>query len=182
MLGLQSRTDPAWAAAALGDEIALLRDHAHLERKAAGHMISLMGQLPSGGERLLESAREELEHFETVCGLLARRGAVLGPDPGNPYVQALAKAVGNALLDRVLRMGIIEARSYEHFSLLADAATGDIADLFSSLKESEAGHHALFVKIAHEHWPRDEVRARWDALAQAEATIVADLPWGPRVH
>ena len=29
---------------------------------------------------------------------------------------------------------------------------------------------------------RDEVRARWDKLATAEAEIVADLEWGPRIH
>jgi tRNA-(ms[2]io[6]A)-hydroxylase len=182
MLGLASRTDPLWARAALADEIALLRDHAHLERKAAGHMITLMGQLPRGGEGLLPAAREELEHFERVCALLRRRGAELGPDPGNPYVQELAKVANQGLLDRVLRMGLVEARSYEHFSLLAEVATGEVQDLFASLKDSEAGHHALFVTIAHEHFPRERVRKRWAELADAEARIVAALAWGPRVH
>ena len=182
MLGLKSRTDPDWATVALRDEIALLRDHAHLERKAAGHVLTLIGQTPGGQDRLLEVAKEELQHFEIVCDVLRRRGAVLGPDPGNPYVQALAKGP-STLLDRVLRMGIIEARSYEHFCLLADAATsGDVRDLFASLKDSEAGHHAFFIKLAHEHWPRDDVRERWDALAEREAAILASLEWGPRVH
>jgi len=36
MLGLHSRTDPAWAKTALSDEISLLRDHGHLERTADG--------------------------------------------------------------------------------------------------------------------------------------------------
>jgi tRNA 2-(methylsulfanyl)-N6-isopentenyladenosine37 hydroxylase len=182
MLGLASRTDPEWAHAALLDELALLRDHAHLERKAAGHMISLMGQLPRGGEALLELAREELDHFARVLRLIENRGAGLGPDPGNPYVQAVAKGSGSTLLDRVLRMGIIEARSYEHFTLLADAAEGDLRELFAGLKDSEAGHHAFFLKLAYDHWPREEVHRRWQALAQAEAAIVAALPWGPRVH
>ena len=35
MLGLKSRTDPAWVEVALSDELSLMRDHAHLERKAA---------------------------------------------------------------------------------------------------------------------------------------------------
>ena len=176
------KTDPAWAEVALADEAALLQDHAHLERKAAGHVITLMGQVPGEGERLLEVAREELEHFELVCALLRKRGVALGADPGNPYVQQIARATGRTLLDRVLRMGLIEARSYEHFCLLAEAATGDVQELFSSLKESEAGHHALFTKIAYDHWPRDDVRARWDALLDAEAAILTNLEWGPRVH
>jgi tRNA-(ms[2]io[6]A)-hydroxylase len=182
MLGLKTRTDPRWAAAALADEAALLQDHAHLERKAAGHVISLLGQVAGAEDQLLAVAREELQHFERVCGLLRTRGVALGPDPGNPYVQALARGP-STLLDRVLRMGVIEARSYEHFCLLAEAAPpGDVRDLFAGLKDSEAGHHAFFVKLAHERWPRDEVRARWDALAEREAQVVASLEWGPRVH
>ena len=119
MLGVHSRTDPAWTKTALSDEIALLRDHGHPRRKAAGHVIILIGQ---------------------------------------------------------------EARSCEHFCLLAEAATGDLQELFHDLKESEAGHHAFFIKLAHEHWPRDELKAGWNALAPAEAAIVADTEWGPRVH
>lgn len=182
MLGLKSRTDPAWAAAALSDEISLLRDHAHLERKAAGHVITLMGQLPGAHESLLRVAREELDHCERVCALLEARGAELGPDPGNAFVKRLAKATNSSLLDRVLRMGLIEARSYERFCLLADAAEGELRELFDSLRESEAGHHALFLRLAYERWPRDEVRRRWDELAEAEAEIVATTEWGPRVH
>ena len=180
MLGLKSATDAAWAKTALSDEASLLRDHAHLERKAAGHMITLMGQM--GDSRLLEAAREELEHFERVCGLLKARGLELGPDKGNIYVKRLARLANETLLDRILRMGLIEARSYEKFCLLAEAADGDLRELFSDLKESEAGHHALFLKLAYERWPREEVRARWEALAEAEAKVVAEIPWGPRVH
>ncbi len=182
MLGLQIRTDPAWAKIALSDEVALLCDHAHLERKAAGHMITLMGQVPSASGRLLAVAREEMEHFERVLALLRARHADLRPDRGNPYVKRLARVAGETLLDRLLRMGLVEARSYERFSLLAEAAAGDLRDLFSSLRDSEAGHHALFLALAYELSPRDEVTARWQALAALEAEIVASTPWGPRIH
>jgi tRNA-(ms[2]io[6]A)-hydroxylase len=182
MLGLKSHTDSAWARAALADEVALLRDHAHLERKAAGHAITLIGQLPAAGDRLLEVAREELEHYERVCALLDERGESLDRDMGNPYVKRLAKATNASLLDRVLRMALIEARSYERFCLLAEAAEGELKEFFASLKESEAGHHALFVKLAYEHWPREKVKARWEVLAEKEAEIAASIEWGPRVH
>ena len=56
MLGLKSHTDSAWTKVALSDEIALLRDHAHLERKAAGHMITLMGQVEGASIDDLEAA------------------------------------------------------------------------------------------------------------------------------
>ncbi len=182
MLGLHSRTAPGWARVALSDEIELLRDHAHLERKAAGHVITLMGQVPAAAARLLEVAREELGHFERVQGLLRGRGADIGPDRGNPYVKRVARIAGETVLDRLLRMGLIEARSYERFCLLSEAAEGELRDLFRSLRDSEAGHHALFLKLAHEISPRDEVTARWAALAEGEAAIVAALPWGARIH
>ncbi|MGQ0615197.1 MAG: tRNA isopentenyl-2-thiomethyl-A-37 hydroxylase MiaE [Planctomycetaceae bacterium] len=182
MLGLKGRTDPAWAVVALRDELALLRDHAHLERKAAGHVVTLIGQVPEAGPELLEVGREELEHFDRVCGLLRARGAELGADGGNPYVRRLARAGEATALDRVLRMGLIEARSYERFCLLAEAAAGDLRALYDGLKESEAGHHALFLRIAYDRWPREAVRERWDRLAKAEAAIVAATTWGPRIH
>ena len=183
MLGLKSRTDPAWADVALRDEVALLRDHAHLERKAAGHAITLIGQVPEFAAQLLAVVHEELEHFERVSALLAKRGASLDTDRGNPYVQKLTTASGKKrLIDRLLRMGLVEARSYERFTLLAEKATGDLKQLYADLQESEAGHHALFVKLAYEKWPREMVRERWDELATAEAEIVAGIRWGSRVH
>ncbi len=182
MLGLKTKTDPAWVEVALSDELALLRDHAHLERKAAGHCITLMGQLERAETRLLEVAREELEHFERVCGILERRGEELKVDLGNKYVQELAKATGRSLLDRTLRMGLIEARSYEHFELLSQAASGELGQLYEDLKESEAGHHAFFISVAYEHWPREQVKKRWDELTTAESEILANIEWGPRIH
>ena len=182
VLGLKSSTDPAWAQTALSDEIALLSDHAHLERKAAGHGMSLIGWLPEQAPAILEVVQEELEHFERVYALLSKRGAVLGPDAGNPYVRRLMRAGNKSLLDRVLRMGLVEARSYERFSLLAEAASGELAQLYADLRESEAGHHAFFLKLAYGRWPRAEVQAHWQALATLESEIVADLEWGPRIH
>lgn len=182
MLGLTSRTHPDWAKAALKNEVALLRDHAHLERKAALQVLMLVGQVTWATDELMEVVQEELEHFERVCALLRKRGKDLGPDHGNPYVQRLGRVTKNALLDRILRMGLIEARSYERFALLAGAADGELGALFGDLKESEAGHHAFFIKLAYEKWPREEVRDRWYALCEQEAAIIGSLPWGSRIH
>ncbi|MHC4938766.1 MAG: tRNA isopentenyl-2-thiomethyl-A-37 hydroxylase MiaE [Planctomycetota bacterium] len=182
MLGLTSRTNPDWAKTALSNEIALLRDHAHLERKAALQVLMLVGQVTWATDELMEVVQEEMEHFERVCAILKRRGEQLGPDHGNPYVQRLSRVTKNALLDRILRMGLIEARSYERFALLADAAEGELGDLFGELKDSEAGHHAFFIKLAYEKWPREEVKERWYALCEQEAEIIGSLPWGARIH
>jgi len=182
MLGLSFRTNPDWAQVALSDETALLRDHAHLERKAALQVLTLIGQVPWAVDELMDVAKEEIEHFDRVCAVLKERGEELGGDHGNPYVRLLSKATSKSLLDRILRMGLIEARSYERFDLLSRHAEGPLADLFGGLKDSEAGHHAFFIKVAYEKWPREEVQARWEELTRAEAEIVKSLPWGPRIH
>jgi len=182
MLGLSFRTNPEWAETALKDETALLRDHAHLERKAAMQVLTLIGQVPWAAEELMEVVKEEIEHFERVCGVLEGRGEPLGVDHGNPYVRKLSKATSNSLLDKILRMGLIEARSYERFDLLSRHAKGELADLFGGLKDSEAGHHAFFIKVGYDKWPREEVQQRWAELCRAEAEIVESLPWGPRIH
>jgi tRNA-(ms[2]io[6]A)-hydroxylase len=141
-----------------------------------------MGQVPWAVNELLEVAKEEIEHFELVCKVLEGRGEPLGRDNGNPYVRALSKTTSKNLLDRILRMGLIEARSYERFDLLSRYADGELADLFGGLKDSEAGHHAFFLKVAYEKWPREEVQERWAELCRAEAEIIKSLPWGSRVH
>jgi tRNA-(ms[2]io[6]A)-hydroxylase len=182
MLGLTSRTPEGWARTALRDEVALLRDHAHLERKAAGHAITLLGQVPEATDGILRVAREELDHFDRVCALLRARGAAPGPDRGNPYVKLLARRAERGLLDRLLRMSLVEARSYERFCLLAAEATGDLKALYEDLKESEAGHHAFFLKLAYERFPRESVRERWAALADEEARVMSGIPFGQRIH
>ena len=70
MLGLSFRTNPEWAQEALSDETALLRDHAHLERKAALQVLTLIGQVPWAVDELMDVAKEEIEHFERVCAVL----------------------------------------------------------------------------------------------------------------
>ena len=46
MLRLASTTDPEWARRALCDLDALLLDHAHCEKKAAGMALNLMFRYP----------------------------------------------------------------------------------------------------------------------------------------
>ena len=66
MLNLASTTPPDWIERALDDFDAVLLDHAHCEKKAAGAAVRLLFRYPEHGflqEPISGLAREELSHF-----------------------------------------------------------------------------------------------------------------------
>ncbi len=189
MTVLRSATDPRWAAVALGDLDRTLGDHAHCEKKAAASALKLIADHPSNPgmvRSLAKLAQEEQQHFLAVLVELARRGAALPPDHGDPYAQQLVRLVrpgAPRLLDRLLVGALIEARSCERLHMLGAALPpGPLRDLYVRLAQSEAGHERLFVELAEESAGPDATRDRLDVLAEAEARIVAALPLLPRIH
>ena len=128
MLNLVTPTDSAWIARALGALPELLLDHAHCEKKAAGTAIQLIFRYPQHGfllAPLAALAREELGHFEQVLALMESRGLAFGRQRPSPYAGRLRQTVRagepERLIDTLLCCALIEARSCERMSLLADA-------------------------------------------------------------
>ena len=79
--------------------------------------------------------------------------------------------------------GLIEARSCERFSLLADhVADQELRDFYRGLFESEARHHSTYVRLACDFAAEDAVRERLHWLAAAEAAIIATGDPLPRMH
>src|SRR5262245_54708419 len=82
-LPLKSRTSDRWALAVLREPLALLSDHAYLEKKAANNALELLNRWPdpeppkSWITTLANVARDEAAHLALVCRLLARRGGRL---------------------------------------------------------------------------------------------------------
>ena len=120
---LAGPSSAAWLEQAIAHPDLVLLDHAHCERKAAGVALQLMFRYPSDGELaavLSPLAREELEHFERVLGLLAQRGIPLRPLAAPPYGAALTALVRRGeperMLDSFLVAGLIEARSHERMA------------------------------------------------------------------
>src|SRR3989304_2863104 len=109
----------------MSDLDSLLDDHAHCEKKAAGSARSLIVAPPDHDElvrRLSALAVEELQHFRMVHERLLARGRSLGGDKGDPYAKkllSLARPNRGRLTDRLLLLGLIEARSRERLGLLA---------------------------------------------------------------
>jgi tRNA-(ms[2]io[6]A)-hydroxylase len=186
---LLTATDPRWTAVAVDGFRATLVDHAHCEKKAAASALKLVADHPNRPElvrSLAKLAQEELSHLLAVLVEMGRLGLALGPDVGDPYAQALVKLVrGGAgrLVDRLLVSALIEARSHERLSLLAGALPDPrLQELYARFAQSEAGHERLFVDLAVREGGEKAAHARLDALARAEAELVAGLPLLPRIH
>ena len=193
-LPLLSRTAPAWAAQVLCDPLALLADHAYLERKAASNALDLINRWPHvdcPGDWvciLAAVARDETTHLHAVSRLLVTRGGQLPRTHRNPYATALHTLVRRGqgafeLLDRLLVSALIEARSCERFDLLTVACRDrELAEFYRGLLASERSHYQVFLHLAAEVATPAVGAARWQALLQAEAAIIAAQAPGPRMH
>jgi len=181
VLHLASQTGPDWLPRARHAIDEVLLDHAHCEKKAAGAAIKLLFSYPHHRflqEPLAELAREELEHFQQVLGLLDRRGiryATLKPSPYGMALHALVRRdEPDRLLDVLLISALIEARSCERFQILADGVDEPaLGALYRGLLACEARHHGIYLELAAELVPRAVRDTRLAALADAEAGIVA---------
>ncbi len=190
MLNLQSTSSDRWLAqvdASLND---ILIDHAHCEYKAAATAMSLMGSYVVNQDLCREMTRivaEELEHFHLVIKLLESRNIPFERQQAGHYGRELKLLVRphepHRAVDRLLVAGLIEARSCERFSLLAEHVSDcELADFYRSLFESEARHHTTYVRLA-KHFASDEtVRERLKELAQQEAHIIDRGNPLPRMH
>jgi tRNA-(ms[2]io[6]A)-hydroxylase len=203
MLHLAATSDPSWGERALAEMDEILLDHAHCEKKAASTALSMIFRYPEYPQLMVPMsalAREELEHFEQVVGLIRRRGGEFRRQEPSPYAGRLMTAVRKhqpaRLLDLLLCCSLIEARSCERMQLIARALAdaGATAEddprhelfvLYDSLLASEARHHATYVELARACVDIDEpnLQVRLAELAAHEAGVIADAPPDqPRMH
>lgn len=190
MLDLASSTSAEWLAQALAAMDLILMDHAHCEKKAASTAIGLIfryGHVPELIVPLSALAREELEHFELVVGLLRSRGLELRPMRPSEYAgrlhQAIRKGEPQQLLDSLLVCALIEARSCERMKLLADNLDDpELSAFYRSLLACEARHFHGYVELAYGHFPREVVRARLHELADHEAAVLREPVGALRLH
>jgi tRNA-(ms[2]io[6]A)-hydroxylase len=186
---LLTETPPGWIRLALERFDEVLVDHAHCEKKAAAHALSMLAafpDVPGLARAMARLAREEAGHLAEVLRLLDQRGLSLGKDPGDPYAQALQERVrhprAERLLDRLLISALIELRSQERLALLADnLGEADLREFYSRLAAAEAGHGELFWKLAVKVSP-DEAASRGAELAAAEARLLETLPIRAAIH
>ncbi|MCA9176403.1 MAG: tRNA-(ms[2]io[6]A)-hydroxylase [Planctomycetales bacterium] len=190
MLSLKGATPSRWLRQVESDLPSILIDHAHCEKKAAGTAMNLMFAYVENVElcrAMTEIVNEELEHFHLVLELLERRGIPFRRLKPSSYGRKLNDLVRRQepvrAVDRLLVAGLIEARSCERFDLLRQhVGDRELADFYDSLFESEARHHACYVKLARDFDTDENVRQRLEELASLEAEIIAEGENLPRMH
>ncbi len=190
MLNLKSTTSPDWLLSVQPHLDQLLIDHAHCEKKAAGVAMNLIFAYVDRVELVRELktiVNEELEHFDLVLALLERRGIpfrrLTPSDYGRRLNELVRKQEPHKAVDRLLVAALIEARSCERFAILRDGlGDAELAEFYGSLFESEARHHATYVRFAREFAPDEAVWKRLEELAAAEADLVAQVAPLPRMH
>ncbi len=191
-LPLLSRTPLEWGRAVLQDPIALLSDHAFLEKKAANNAMALMTRwpdewMPGWVETMTSVARDEAAHLAQVTRLLMKRGGRLARFHKNPYANELRDLVRSGEqfenIDRLFVTAIIELRSCERFAVLATVAEDpELAAFYKALFSSEMGHYKVFLKLAYKLAPKAKAELRWQQMLVAEAQILACQEPGPRIH
>jgi tRNA-(ms[2]io[6]A)-hydroxylase len=193
ILGLKLVTDPRWvdlAAISLKD---ILTDHAWCEQKAANSCISLIQKYNDKEELVNELSpivTEEWGHFRQVLSELRKRNLQLGKQRKDEYVNKLLdfqKKGGSPeerLLDQLLTMALIEARSCERFKRLSEGLTDNyMRNFYRKFMESEAGHYTLFINLADTYINKDKVRKRWKEWIAYETNVMLNMDVrGDRIH
>ncbi len=182
---------PEWVEAVMNDFNKFLIDHADCERKASAFSMGMVAKYPDRLEiipELIEIGIEELEHFQQVYNLMVSRGISLPHKiEEDPYLKLLLKICHSGrnerFLDRMLIGSIVETRGAERFKLVAEAQTDpELARFYKLLWVSEAKHGNVFVKMALNYFPEDQVYDRLKWWVEREGEIIDALPIRAALH
>jgi tRNA-(ms[2]io[6]A)-hydroxylase len=190
-LELDVASPKEWVNAVLNDFDSFLQDHADCERKASAMAMSFVAKCPDKTEiipELIETAVEELEHFQQVYKLMEERGVALKAEmPKDKYIHALLKECRSGrderLIDRFLVASIVECRGAERFKLVADNIEDEkLKKFYKELWTSEAKHGNIFVKMILRYFDEDKIYNRLKELNAAEGRIINSLEIRPALH
>lgn len=190
-LDVACASSPEWIAAVMNDFDSFLQDHADCERKASAMAMSFVAKYPNRTEiipELIETAIEELEHFQQVYQLMEKRGIQLGHQMGgDPYVQALIKCCHSGrnerFLDRLLVASVVETRGAERFRMVSEAQTEpELHRFYKILWASEAKHGHVFVKMALNYFDEKNVYDRLAYFVDKEAEVLNGLEIRAALH
>ncbi len=193
ILGLKLPSDPRWVNLAELQLEEILTDHAYCEQKAATTCISLIQKYSDKTNLVVALSpivTEEWGHFRQVLSELHKRNLSLGKQRKDVYVNKLIEfqkkggGPDERLLDHLLTMALIEARSCERFKRLSEGLNDEyMRNFYRRFMESEAGHYTLFITLAEDYLPKETVRKRWAEWLAYEKSLMAEMEIrGDRIH
>lgn len=177
-------TKPEWVELVLKDFPAFIQDHANCERKASAMMMSFVAKYPNRKEiisDLVDSAIEELGHFNQVFELMQKRGIPLKHEiDSDPYVNGLLSFCRSSseerFLDRLLVSSVVECRGAERFKLVYEAVNDEeLKAFYHRLWADEAKHGDLFVRLALHYFDEKTVYDRLQFFIEKESDIVSKM-------
>lgn len=181
----------AWIDTVLHDFNSFLQDHADCERKASAMAMSMVAKYPDRSEiipDLIETAIEELDHFNQVYHIMKERGVSLPSSMQEaPYIKALLvqmkTPVLQRFLDRLLVGSLVEMRGAERFKMIEENLNDpELKKFYKMLWTSEAKHGNIYVKMALNYFTHNEVYQRLHWWVEKEAEIISVLPLRPALH
>ena len=88
------------------------------------------------------------------------------------------------LLDQLLMMALVEARSCERFKRLSEGLSDDyLKKFYRRFMESEAGHYTLFIDLATLYFGKEKTLERWAEWLAYEKEVMASMELrGDRIH
>lgn len=182
---------PAWVSAVMDDFDTFLQDHADCERKASAMAMSFVAKYPDRTEiipLLIETAIEELEHFQEVYTIMEQRGISLPQGmPKDPYIQQLLDACRSGredrFMDRMLLASVVECRGAERFRMIYhELPEGDLKRFYHKLWASEAKHGEIFVRMLFNYFEPEAVYQRLGEWVDTEGEILRGLAIRPALH
>ncbi|MEM1138052.1 MAG: tRNA-(ms[2]io[6]A)-hydroxylase [Bacteroidota bacterium] len=189
---LACESSKAWLDCVMKDFPSFLQDHADCERKASAMAMSFVAKYPDRYEiipELVETAIEELEHFQQVYNLMEKKGIGLAKDMQQDiYIkQLMALTHGGTpdirFRDRLLIASIIECRGCERFKLVSEVLEDpELSRFYKVLWASEAKHGNIFVKMALKYFDESAVYKQLEALILKEAEILNGLEIRSALH
>ncbi|MGG9971721.1 tRNA-(ms[2]io[6]A)-hydroxylase [Ferruginibacter sp. SUN002] len=193
ILGLQLPSDPRWVNLAEMQLEEILTDHAYCEQKAATTCITLIQRYSDKTKLVKELSpivTEEWGHFRMVLAELEKRKLKLGKQRKDIYVNKLIEFIKKGggpderMLDHLLMMALIEARSCERFKRLSEGLDDlYMRNFYRKFMESEAGHYTLFIELAETYIDKTKVRKRWKEWLTYEKEIMKSAEVrGDRIH
>ncbi len=181
----------AWVEKVLEHFDTFLQDHADCERKASAMALSMVAKYPDRNEiipDLIDTALEELDHFKLVFEIMRSRGvSLLSSMPEDPYIKSLLALmktpVMQRFLDRLLIGSLVEMRGAERFRLIEENLIDpELKRFYKMLWVSEAKHGNIYVKMALNYFPSEEVYARLAWWVEQEGNIIQGLPIRAALH
>ena len=190
-ISLSCKSSQEWIDTVMADFDSFLQDHANCERKASSMAMSFVAKYPDRLEiipELIDTAIEELEHFQSVYELMEKRDVKLPEGMGQDmYVKKLVDKCRSTreerFLDRLLLASIIECRGAERFKMVSDAlGDSELKKFYKELWTSEAKHGNIFVKMALNYFDEKEVYRRLEELNEMEGEVLSAMPLTPGLH